>query len=358
MGIISEFLRQEVPKSGKGMPAYYRKALFISEAILACFLLAGTVLLIFTTGRWEPLPTLLFAATVLSLKRIDRMSAKVNLLCFSGVIFVWLAWFVFMFGWSAGSPNILVPVLSMAFFNLYVSPRGKIASCLGLIAFRVLLFTFSLQHPPVTALTPNTSLFFQILNSIIPLVILSINYLLFSSNIQASERQLTINNQELHKEAGTDPLTGLSNRRVMLDAIEAFRSQNPDAQFSIAIADIDFFKKVNDTYGHNCGDYTLVELAKLFLASSMGRYTVCRWGGEEFCFFLPGMNLDEAGGVMNDINIAVKKMPLHFEGTDLSISITVGVEEYDFQSDTERILDRADRKLYMGKMHGRDQVVI
>ena len=358
MNLFSDFLHQEVPKSGKGMPAYYQKALFISEAILAGYFLSNIVLLELATGRWEWLPIAILTATFICLINIERMSARINLLCFSIIISVWLTWFVYMFGWSAGSPNILVPILSMAFFNIYVPPRGKIIYCLGLIAFRILLFAFSLKHPPVRMLPPESSLFFQIVNSVVPLVILSIHYILFSSDIQASERQLTINNQELHKEAGTDALTGLPNRRALLDVIENYRKINRDSQFSIAIADIDFFKKVNDTYGHNCGDYTLVELAKLFLEKSEGKYSACRWGGEEFCFFMPGLNIDEAGAIMTDLNSAVKKMPLHFGEVDFNITVTIGVEEYDFKSSTEEILDRADRKLYMGKVHGRDQVVV
>lgn len=358
MNFLSEFLRQEVPKSGNSMPVYYRKALFICEAILAGFFLACVVLLELTSGKLEWVPIAILAATFICLLSIDKMSAKANLLCYSALIIVWLTWFVYMFGWSAGSPNILVPVLSMAFFNIYLSPRGKIASCLGLIAFRVLLFAFSLRHAPISTLDHNTSLFFQIINSIVPLVILSVNYILFSSSVQATERQLTIHNQELHVEAGTDPLTGLPNRRALLEVVDNYRKNNPDSQFCVAIADIDFFKRVNDTYGHNCGDYTLKTLAKLFMDKAESKYTVCRWGGEEFCFFLHGQNLDEAGIIVHDLHQAVKKMPLHFEDIDFSITITIGVEENDFHSSMDEIFNRADRKLYMGKANGRDQVVI
>ena len=169
---------------------------------------------------------------------------------------------------------------------------------------------------------------------------------------------MTINNQELHREAGTDPLTGLPNRRALLDEIEQFLHDNPDSQFSVAIADIDFFKKVNDTYGHNCGDETLKALATLFMDAARQKYRLCRWGGEEFCFFLPEMNIDEAGREMNDLNIAVRQKKLRFRETDYSVTITIGVEENDFKSTLEQILDRADRKLYMGKANGRDQVVV
>ena len=73
---------------------------------------------------------------------------------------------------------------------------------------------------------------------------------------------------------------------------------------------------------------------------------------------MPGMNLDEAGVVMHDLCIAVRKMPLSFEGVDFSITITIGVSENDFHSPMDAILEEADRKLYIGKNSGRDQVVL
>ena len=356
MEFLQDFLHQEVPQSGTSMPAYYRRALFISEGIMAAYFLVSAILLLFTGQRlWATVLGL--GGMVFCLHFIDQMSARVNVLAYTVITGLWLTWFVHCFGWGAGSPNLLAPILSLAFFNIYERPLGKLVYGLGLIAFRILLFAYSLWHTS-GALTPAVSLTFQILNSVIPTVILSITFILFSSSIQARERALTINNQELHREAGTDPLTGLPNRRALLDQIERFRTETPEEHFGIAIADIDFFKKVNDTYGHNCGDYTLKTLAQHFREKAGERYTVCRWGGEEFCFFMPGMNLDQAGAEMMELHISVRKMPLHFGEVDFGITITIGVEENDFESPIDQILDRADRKLYMGKVGGRDRVVI
>ena len=189
-------------------------------------------------------------------------------------------------------------------------------------------------------------------------VMLAAMCIIFSTSIQDTERQLRIRNQTLYKEAGTDPLTGLPNRRAMIEAIEKFCKANPEESFAVAIADIDFFKNVNDTYGHNCGDYTLVKLTELFTEHSGGRYSVCRWGGEEFCFFMPGANIDDAGVIMHDVNFAVERMRLEFEGNEITITITIGVEECDFSSPLEDLLKRADEKLYMGKNSGRNKVVV
>ena len=359
MNFISEFLHQETPKSNKTMPSYYRKALFISEAILAAFLFASDILLFITMDNlhlWIPVALLLILISLIPGLRM--LGANECLACFTLLIVTWLTWFVHTFGWTAGSPNILVIILSLAYFNIYLPPKGKIAFSIGLIAFRVALYTYSLKHPSPATLTHGASICFQVINSILPLVLLSIHYILFSSNIQARERALTIHNQALHVEAGTYPLTGLPNRRALLDVIDTYRKNNPNSQFSVSIADIDFFKRINDTYGHNCGDYTLKTLSHLFLNMSEGKYSVCRWGGEEFCFFMPEMNIDQAGALMQEVHVAVGKMPLHFGDIDFGIQITIGVEEYDFRSTMEEVFNQADRKLYMGKAHGRNQVVV
>ena len=196
MQFVFDFLRQEVPKSGKNIPAYYRKALFITELLLSVYFLLGVVLVAWATGRVDWLPIVILVVTVLALLKAGKIKARLNLAGIAIVIGAWLAWYVRLFGWSAGSPNILVPILSLAFFNLYEPPRGKIAYFLGLVAFRIALFAFSLKHPPVSALNQPANLIFQIVNSVLPLLILALNYILFSSSIQANERQLTINNQE------------------------------------------------------------------------------------------------------------------------------------------------------------------
>ena len=358
MSFLVDFLHQDVPKSGRNMPAYYRKALRISEAILTLYYMLGVSVYVLKIGRGAWPSILVLGGSILAFLSVDFMSARLNLAVLSALICVWFGWFVHSFGWSAGIPTTLVPILALAFFNIYEPPGRKLAYCVGLIALRVLAFAYSLNHTPLYTLDHTANHTLHLVNSLVPLLILALDCILFSSSVQASERELTINNQALHKEAGTDALTGLPNRRTLLDTINAFRRDKPDSTFSIALADIDFFKRVNDTYGHNCGDYTLQALSRLFQSHAEGKYSVCRWGGEEFCFFLPDMNLDQAGEAMDELHSAVRKLPLHFGDVDFSVTITIGVEEYDFQSPTKVIVEHADRKLYTGKVQGRDRVVI
>ena len=358
MGFIRDFLQQKAPKSGKETPAYYRKALSISAGLFALYFLVSFFLFGFITGVWRSLPLLGVAAALFCMASMDRIGPRVNLALYSLVVLLWCWWYVYTFGWSAGVQHFLIPLLLLSFFNVYEPPWFKLVFCLGLLACRMYFYYLTLTHPPLCQLTESGRSTLQICNSVFLYAIMTVLCMLFSTNLQATERQLRIDNQELHKEAGTDPLTQLPNRRALMDEINNFLKRNAGTPFGVAIADIDFFKSVNDTYGHNCGDYTLRTLSDKFREIAADKYKVCRWGGEEFCFFMPGLNLDEAGAAMHDVCTAVKLMPLSFEGAEFSITITIGVAENDFQSPLETILEEADRKLYMGKNNGRDQVVI
>ena len=358
MQAIQSFLRQRAPKADDRMPSYYQRALSTSEIALSLYFLLCCLLLSWANRRLEWAPALAFGAMALCRYSIGRVNSRASLHAFEVVILLWCTWHTYAVGWSYGAQHLLIPTLMLCFFNIYEPPWMKIVSFLIAVALRLALFAWSLDHPGIYALSRPVVILYQTMSSLMLFNVLAICFITFSSSIQESERQLTINNQELHREAGTDPLTQLPNRRALLDAAGNYMKKNSDEAFTLAIADIDFFKKVNDTYGHQCGDYTLKTLADLFKTLSAGKYMVCRWGGEEFCFFLPGMNLDHATIEMQNLNSAVRKMPLRYGDTDFNITITIGAEENDFKSSLEDILDRADRKLYMGKVHGRDQVVI
>lgn len=358
MNSFLALLRRKVPKSGKEMPRYYRGVLGSTEVMLVIYFLLSAALFSWINHRLEWVPALMCAGMAGCRYSIGKVNTRISVYAFEALILVWCAWHTRFVGWSYGAQHLLIPMLMLCFFNIYEPPLLKLATFVITVGYRTILFIYAQGHAPVYSLSPSLVLPYQLFNSLTLFDILAICFIGFSSNIQENERQLIINNQALHKEAGTDPLTQLPNRRAMLDVVETFMTDHPGEPFSVAIADIDFFKKVNDTYGHQCGDYTLKELSGLFMASAGTAYTVCRWGGEEFCFFMPGMNLDEAGMVMNDLCTAVRRLKLRFGDVDFAITITIGVEEYDFRSKPDMILEKADRKLYMGKMNGRDQVVI
>ena len=252
---------------------------------------------------------------------------------------------------------MLIVCILLVFFCLYEPPFTKVLYFLFLLTLRMWLFLYSSDHTPEISIDSFSQFLMQTINTVSVFVILAGCCIIYSSNLQETERQLLLHNQRLQMEAETDPLTKLINRRDLLDIMHSYVQSNAEAMYCVAIADIDLFKRVNDTYGHNCGDYTLKKLSALFTESAEGRYSVGRWGGEEFCFFFPDVNIDEAGRILTELMISVRRMELEYEGNCFSITITAGVEENDFRSSLTDLIESADRKLYRGKQNGRDQIV-
>ena len=359
MEFFLNFLRQKVPRADREVPAYYRRALTTSNFLLVvyfsiCFFLFPMI----NNGRWEWMPAVFAGMSVAGLWTAKHKSVRMNLILYALVSTGWVIWNVRRFGWNSGVQHMMTLMLVLVFFNVFDKPSHKMIWFFSVMTLRILLFYASQQMPALYRMDTKANTIYQTVNTVAFFLMLAGVCIIFSTSIQDTERQLRLRNQILYKEAGTDPLTGLPNRRMMIEQIETFSKQNSNQAFCVAIADIDFFKQVNDTYGHNCGDYTLMQMTKLFMQHAVGRYSVCRWGGEEFCFFLPGMNLDEAGVVMNDLCFATEKMKLVYEGHEFNVTMTIGVEENDYTSTLEELLEAADEKLYMGKHAGRNRVIV
>lgn len=286
-----------------------------------------------------------------------RISSTKNFLIFTLVLLTWAVISVFTFGWNCGSQHFMMPLLIMCFFSIHDSTFKKFCFMGILIVVRLYLFFYCQDHTPLVKLSQDAGFTLQILNTIFLFMSMGIVCLIFSSTVQESEKKLWLYNQKLQTLASTDPLTKLPNRRYMLDLMEKYIATHPNENFSVALGDIDLFKTVNDTRGHNCGDNVLKEIAALFRKRTEDKGHVCRWGGEEFFFFFPGMNLDVASAFMTDLNIAVSKHPMHDKHQKFYVTMTFGVEEYDYQSDISTLINRADEKLYYGKEHGRNKVI-
>ena len=169
-------------------------------------------------------------------------------------------------------------------------------------------------------------------------------------------------NRELEKMALTDFLTGINNRRQFYHLTSAALSKNQRHQSSLTIAifDIDHFKQVNDTYGHDIGDMVLVEFSKL-LVSVFREYDICgRVGGEEFAICLPDTGLENGKLACERFNNALKakQMSVVVERKLIKLSVTtsIGVTTTTDESNIELLIKQADKALYDAKLAGRDCV--
>lgn len=162
-------------------------------------------------------------------------------------------------------------------------------------------------------------------------------------------------------EAGADALTKLLNRRflptVLRREIELAGTHGHD--FSLVALDIDHFKRINDTYGHDAGDRALQHVANMLTQSVRSSDYVFRLGGEEFLIVLVGTGLQQARGVAEALRqrITHHLVPLS-DGREFGLTASLGVAGYDGHPDYERLLSRADQAMYAAKRNGRNCVVI
>lgn len=183
---------------------------------------------------------------------------------------------------------------------------------------------------------------------------------LINKELQQKNEQLLVMNKKLEEVARTDPLTMLSNRRDMLEKIdyETSRFNRSKKPFVIIISDIDFFKLVNDKYGHDGGDYVLVNLSRMFRKTMRKQDIIGRWGGEEFIFLLPETDLLGGRKLAEKLRNMIEKHPFIYNKQQLQITMTFGVSVYASNTKTiEQVINRADEHLYKGKRKGRNCVV-
>lgn len=162
----------------------------------------------------------------------------------------------------------------------------------------------------------------------------------------------------LREQNQSDPLTGLKNRRGFYDCYENELIPVMKEQTSaIIMCDIDFFKKVNDTYGHNAGDAVLVHVAQMMQSCVKECGKVFRWGGEEFIILLPACKLEQALELAEKIRGSVRESVCQCEEGNIKVTMSFGVKELESEKTTDANVKDVDEKLYEAKLTGRNKVV-
>lgn len=153
-----------------------------------------------------------------------------------------------------------------------------------------------------------------------------------------------------------DTLTGLYNRRYLEHKIR--HMDHLQDEFVITMMDIDFFKKVNDTYGHDAGDIVLVKVAACLMEAATEDNLAVRWGGEEFILFFPNTKCEQAYTTVENVRKQVENMVIQAGEQKIHVTITGGIAEGFPGGNYETVIKRADDNLYIGKQKGRNQVIM
>jgi diguanylate cyclase (GGDEF)-like protein len=258
---------------------------------------------------------------------------------------------------------IVVDTIYLALSAKDVNPEKKkvVAACFfGIAVLQIVRLYFGAQWNAATnpydtelSLAIISSLFFVIY------IILTITMIFILLNKTINKQSLLI--EELEQTTLYDELTGLYNRRGFnqLFGYEfkvKKRKKNPSG-YVLALCDIDFFKKVNDTYGHDAGDFVLAELAKKLKNHTRESDLVSRWGGEEFLIYFSNVESKENTIILDEIRENIQNSKFIYGKTIIPITISIGaVYTADTANDLQELLKLADIELYKSKANGRNNV--
>ena len=170
------------------------------------------------------------------------------------------------------------------------------------------------------------------------------------------EAKQNLQNMALEELTKRDPLTGLFNRRSIQERYEL--AEENKEKYAVILGDIDDFKKINDTYGHNVGDEVLKIVSDVFKETVRSNDVVCRWGGEEILVFLSSASKEQAVSVGTRIIEHIREVEMQsFDGQKFKVTMTLGVATSDEATEFNEAVRKADERLYVGKNAGKNRII-
>ncbi len=269
---------------------------------------------------------------------------------------------VYFIGWNSGSYNFLFSIVPIViYFGSYLFKSLK--RWIIVMTLALIFILYSLLYISHNDLTP----IYELSDAVRAVMMIFSSFVMFFSvvfystiYIYMSEYKMSNleeKNEQLSADAKEDSLTSLLNRRGFLPVIDALMQGVQSKHFCIAFCDIDNFKHINDSYGHDCGDEVLRHIASI-IKREMHGCDVCRWGGEEIIILMRDYDLAVAKEKMEYIRGLIESTPTVFYNKSISATITIGLEEYsDRYGDPEEIIKVADERMYYGKQHGKNVLI-
>ena len=231
-----------------------------------------------------------------------------------------------------------------------------LALVLNFATFVTLYLLFS-DARPVYEMTPAARSVLVIFSSFV-MVFSTIFYntiYIYTSEMEVGK--LEKRNEQLSADAREDALTTLLNRRGFLPLIDELMKSGDEVHFCIAFCDIDNFKRINDSYGHDAGDEVLRHITHM-IKKEMDGCDICRWGGEEIIILMRDHDMAVAKVKMEYLRRSIEYSPTVFFNHRIFTTLTIGLEEYSsVYSDPEEIIKTADDRMYYGKQNGKNVLI-
>ncbi len=320
--------------------------LFLVIALAGFFFLCKASILI-----WFSIPTLLVYILGYVLISKDRLAIYVRL------VYFWITFYMclctFCLGYKIGFHLYCFSMIPIIFYTEYMADklgRTKVNAFVAssIIAICYLLSTgYTAFKGPVYPVDNSIAGAFWTFNSVIVIA-----FLVFYSRLMLS--LIGDYENKLKDAALVDKLTGLYNRHYMMEKLE--KTVNDSGPKFVTMIDIDDFKKINDRYGHNAGDYILINVARI-MREVCKDCDISRWGGEEFLIYSSG-NLRAKGlPIFETLRQRIESEDFVFGEEHIKVTITSGMAEYTSDSSVDKWVKAADDNLYTGKKTGKNKVV-
>lgn len=329
----------------------------ICSLVLITYLLFVTGIISYTNGLNVILVNVFFVAAYVYLIWMTYYDmTRTALLWFNIATMGFVCFDVSYIGWNSGIQHFIFMLILLNLIFIYMSRRMQFWISMAFCVIRLILYYYCKFNPATVNMSTNVDQIMQIVTTMYVFLLLYICGVMLCQDSQKMERKLTEYNIELQQIANTDTLTKLWNRYHLMRYI-ADKIKNPFGAMAVAIGDIDFFKKINDTYGHECGDEVLRTLAEVFQKNMQGNGVVARWGGEEFIFVYEKANGKEAAIKLEKLREAVKNTVISYNNLEIKVTMTFGLVEFNENLNLDENICVADERLYLGKQQGRDRIV-
>jgi diguanylate cyclase (GGDEF)-like protein len=252
----------------------------------------------------------------------------------------------------------LVLILAFGMFGLSVRQAWRLF-LFGLIALSVTMAWKSQTDPLRYPLWQEAIHWVFAAIVLLVLSLLAVRMEAMRDHLRRQKEELEGTLERIRLLATQDELTGLANRRHMMALLKAemARAQRSGQPLSVALLDLDHFKRVNDNYGHQAGDVVLMGFAKAASRGLRGSDVLARWGGEEFLLMLPNTGTDEAGQCVVRMRKDLSRVVFEEVAPSLTITFSAGLTTYQAGESLEAVTERADRAMYRAKEEGRNCTV-
>lgn len=343
---------------------YVKRSVIVVNVVLCiCHILLGVFFKQYDVDIMYYYNFLSMSVYVIGFVALYLKKTSVYVVCIYAEILVFMMLAVICMGWEFGFQQYCIGFITASIFtDFYMSRMHKLKKrTVFIVTMYVVMYVgmriWTYQMPYIYEI--NNELVQELLyiaNTTISFVFLIAYSCIYSNTVFKLEKALT-------EAANVDVLTGLRNRRKMQDLLktsyEDYVKQNYN--MCVAIIDVDHFKVINDTYGHDIGDVVLKTLADILLNEHKcnGRFHACRWGGEEFLILYKKYekSKEEIISEFDTLRKTVENNIVVCDDYEIKFTITIGVAFWTEDSNVSDMIKKADKNLYNGKENGRNKVV-